>query len=269
MKEVIAPVIKSRFPEFVLKRLPIPDLTWSDNGLPLDAVIAAGAVIADITAVDADTLYMAIARDRSNKPIVSIVVIYEYEEPPPYILNLSHIRLEHTDRPYEVEERRRYLQVALERSLKNASHSTGTIHVKVTPDALVLAECIITVAESLESLRINSVIKHADELREIAAKVRTLNQDKNSSSMQTIALKAVKIVSSLFDALGTSTGAQVIISGAVAGILSRSGYSAATIYGFTLAAWQGKDAFMAYLDNFGSKTKPRIARRKPRNLPKK
>jgi shikimate 5-dehydrogenase len=56
-------------------------------------------------------------------------------------------------------------------------------------------------------------------------------------------------VANLFDALGTEQGAQVIIAGAAAGILGAGGWSSAVIFGLTLAAWKGKDAFMAALEN--------------------
>jgi hypothetical protein len=77
------------------------------------------------------------------------------------------------------------------------------------------------------------------------------------TSIRTVAARALPILTNLFDALGSKHGAQVIIAGAVGGIMSAGGWPAVTVYVLTLAVWQGKDAFMLALDNIFSQKKVR------------
>jgi hypothetical protein len=55
--------------------------------------------------------------------------------------------------------------------------------------------------------------------------------------------KALIALDSIFDQLGSERGAQILISGAVAGLVGAVGWSAEATYLLSLAAWSGKDAF--------------------------
>ena len=129
---------------------------------------------------------------------------------------------------------------------------------------LELADRIETVANAVASLRINSVSEHVQKLREIGQEVRDLPN--STPSLKDVATHALPVLTHLFDALGTHQGAQVIIAGAVAGILGAGGWPSVAIYGLTLAAWQGKDAFMAALGKVHP-TSPVKKRRPPSKFP--
>jgi hypothetical protein len=111
--------------------------------------------------------------------------------------------------------------------------------------AVELAERVEIIADTIASLRINSLSDEVQQLRDISQEIRALSDP----SLKDVATRALRILTHLFDALGTQQGAQVIIAGAVAGILGAVGWPAVTAYGLSLAVWQGKDAFMAALSN--------------------
>ena len=108
-----------------------------------------------------------------------------------------------------------------------------------------LAERVEIIANTIASLRINSLSEEVQQLRDISQEIRALSDP----SLKDVATRALLVLTQLFDALGTQQGAQVIIAGAVAGILGAAGWPAVAAYGLTLAAWKGKDAFMAALGN--------------------
>jgi hypothetical protein len=123
----------------------------------------------------------------------------------------------------------------------------GVRSVQAKKSRLELARRVETVADTIASLRINSISEHVQELREISREIREVSGDNGTPSLKDITLRALPILTHLFDALGTQQGAEVIIAGAVAGILGAGGWPSVAIYGLTLAAWKGKDAFMAAL----------------------
>jgi hypothetical protein len=61
--------------------------------------------------------------------------------------------------------------------------------------------------------------------------------------VQKPATATLRILQGLFDKLGSSRGAEVVVSGAVAGIVAVGGWPGVTAYGLTMAAWMGKDTF--------------------------
>ena len=99
------------------------------------------------------------------------------------------------------------------------------------------------IAGSIASLRINSLNEQVEQLRGISEEIRGFPDD--TSALQDAAMRALSILTRLFDTLGTRRGAQVIIAGATAGILMAGGWPSAVIFALTLAVWQGKEAFIA------------------------
>jgi hypothetical protein len=101
------------------------------------------------------------------------------------------------------------------------------------------------IADTLASLRINSISDQVDQLRQISQEIRAEGND--IPSLRDVAARALPILLQLFDALGTQEGARIIISGATTGILGAGGWPSAVIFTVAMAAWHGKDAFMAAL----------------------
>jgi hypothetical protein len=110
-----------------------------------------------------------------------------------------------------------------------------------------LVKRIEATASALRALRINSISESVQELETIADELK--KSDKPSELRKT-ADKALKILHSLMDQLGTEKGAQLIVAGAIAFIVGGTGAAGATAYGAGLAFWFGKDAFTKWLEGW-------------------
>jgi hypothetical protein len=250
MTKVISPVIKSHFPAFKIQR----SLSQEGETSPktLNILKSADLVIADVTKSYADTLYQVGIRNSTRRPLVNVVVgPSEFN-----VINLSHIRLDRYTEAYQevdLNGPREYLRVAITRSLEEFKHTSSASSFDLTRNVGQLADRIDIIADSLSLLRINSLDDQITQLREISRQVRSLSPTKRAASIENITIKALRIISTLFDVLGSKKGAQVIIAGATAGILGSSGWPTAEIFTITLAAWHGKEAFLAAVKKFGGR----------------
>jgi hypothetical protein len=118
------------------------------------------------------------------------------------------------------------------------------------PSLADFADRIDIVATTIANLRINSLTQQVEELQNISRELRATfsRHPSEIASPKDFALRALRILTNLFDSLGSQRGAQIIIAGAVTGILMAGGWPSAAIFALTLAVWQGKDAFQATLE---------------------
>jgi len=107
------------------------------------------------------------------------------------------------------------------------------------------------IAAAISELRINSAQEHVEELHRIS---NELDSDKDSTKgVPEAAEKALRVLTRLLDVLGTRRGAEIILAGSVAGLLSIGGWQAVSVYALTLAAFKGKDAFLKALQTLKRK----------------
>lgn len=121
---------------------------------------------------------------------------------------------------------------------------------EATPDsapqslsAMVASKRILFVAAELRALRINSLADYISDLEEIGNDLEKIHNDKNADP-EPIIRRALIALGGIFDAIGSERGAQIIVSGAVAGIVGVAGGSASLAYALTMAAWMGRDAYL-------------------------
>jgi response regulator RpfG family c-di-GMP phosphodiesterase len=126
----------------------------------------------------------------------------------------------------------------------------------------LVSDRIDNVAASMEALRINSVAEHVDSLRSLSEQIREnigqtaqRGRSPTKSEVRTQAGRALPILESIYNVLGTERGAQTIIAGAVAGVIGAAGWPAVTAYSLTMAAWMGKDAFATALKKLPTRPK--------------
>lgn len=86
--------------------------------------------------------------------------------------------------------------------------------------ASVAAERIMVVARHLRSLRINSLAEDIGVLEDVGDRLMASSSRDDEKSLVE---KALMALGSIFDQLGSERGAQIVISGAVAGLVGRSG----------------------------------------------
>jgi hypothetical protein len=116
-----------------------------------------------------------------------------------------------------------------------------------------LAKRLESIAAAISDLRINSLQEHVEELHQLSRELAA--ESESSKGVPEAAEKALKIIMRLLDFLGTKRGVETIVAGSVAGVLSLGGWQAVSVYALTLAAWRGKDAFLAALKGVTNRDK--------------
>jgi hypothetical protein len=190
---------------------------------------------------------LASARKRFRKKTVAVV---EWSEGLPLedicrALNILRIRGSTSEEVsqtvidiFEAQLEERYLQDS-NRQLLKASRSINLAE---------LADRIDLAANAIADLRLNSTADITGELKDISSSLRNGFDQEQISSKESAGeyLKGFLIaVAKLYDYIENSRMASVVVCGAVTAILGCTGWSATFSMGLTLAAWQGKDAFLA------------------------
>jgi hypothetical protein len=249
--DVIEPTMAESLPEYDLRRI-----SEFDNVEEYFAdLITAELVIADLTTREPSILFELGIRHATSLPTV-----YLANEGDPDIAYFDfQVSSVIKFRPHtETTSTRRALANAIAKAVATDVYSPT----RPKQSRRELANRLDTVASAIADLRINSLSEHVGELQKISDELRQqTDEDSPPSSAKSVALQTLPILTNLFDALGSKQGAQVVIAGAVGGIMSAGGWPAVTTYALTLAVWQGKDAFMLALDRLLPKKNPAKARK--------
>jgi hypothetical protein len=244
LDEIVKPVITANFPEFDVRHAEMILAQEHINKEILDNITHAELVIVNLSGATPNTLYQVGLRHATGLPIILMSSTRDrplFDLPDTrYIAFRPRGGVAHVRDELKQEIERVLAEALVEPTPKPLARSSQK-------SRLELARRVDIVANAIAKLRINSLGEHVQELREISQDIRQLSDSDDTSSLKGVATRALPVLTHLFDALGTQQGAQVIIAGAVAGILGAGGWPTAAIYGLTLAAWQGKDAFMAAL----------------------
>jgi hypothetical protein len=242
INEIVQPVIRENFPDFDVHHVEMVLQQEHINKEILDNLTHAELVIANLSGANPMMLYQVGIRHATGLPI--ILIASTRDRP---LFDLKESRYIAFKPSGGVVHVRAALKAEIERVLAEAALApTPTPYTPSTKRSrLELAQRVDTIADSIASFRINSVSEQVLQLRAISQEIRGLPDD--TSALKDVAVRALPILTHLFDALGTERGAQVIIAGAVAGILGAGGWPSVAIYSLTLAAWQGKDTFIAAL----------------------
>ena len=111
-----------------------------------------------------------------------------------------------------------------------------------------LASRIEEAADAIQALRINSAGEAVASLRKIASELQAIEDEKTHSAAKDAGEKVLKVLSRIADQLATVKGSRIIVAGIVSLVLGGAGYSGLTIYGLTLAFWQGPEMFAKAID---------------------
>jgi hypothetical protein len=239
MGKIIEPVIQADFPEYEVRHV---KMVFEIDEELLDNLTHADLVIANLSGARPPTLYQVGMRQAAGLPIILMATT---EDRP--LFNLSSTQYIAFTPKGDVD----LVRAALKEEIERVMAEVSIVPIPKLPASpkktrLELAQRVETVADAIANLRINSASDHVQRLREIGRDIRDLSDE--VSSFKDVAARVLPVLSSLFEALGTQQGAQVIVAGAVAGVLGAGGWPSVAIYGLTLAAWKGKDAFIAALD---------------------
>jgi hypothetical protein len=243
--EIVEPVMKASYPEFEVRHVPMVLEQERVTEEILDNLRHAELVIANLSSATLMTSYLVGIRHATGLPIIFMASTRGH---PPF--ELAGTRRVIFDPRDDVAHVQHALKGEIERVLAEELDFPAPKPSAQSPkkSRTELAARVETVANAIASLRLNSASVHVEQLRKISQEIRELSDGNDTPPLKDVAARTLPILTHLFDALGTQQGAQVIIAGAVTGILGAGGWPSVAIYGLTLAAWKGKDAFMAALD---------------------
>jgi hypothetical protein len=259
-REIIEPVLSAHFPEYEIRHAPMVMTPQDVQQNLLADLYNADLVIADITNSSPTTMYQLGVRHLTKLPIVHLTStdpeVTGGERIPRDFKAISFVI---ANKNASVPEMQEALKVEIQRVIDEDLLAWLPTTRREKQNKLILAERIERVATEISRLRINSATEYVEQLRTIATEAKNLPD--NEAAIRAIAGKVLSILSRLLDTLGTNEGAQILIAGAVTGILGAGGWPSAIIFGLSLAVWQGKEAFLAALGQIpktsGKKTSKR------------
>jgi DNA-binding response OmpR family regulator len=211
-----------------------------------------------ITAISLEPFngFEIIEKVKSYDKYLPIIVLSGADEPSNRIRGLELGANDYVIKPFHLGE----LAARVSSIFRTLGKTEFDTPVKSLERLYLVSDRIESVANSIEALRINSLAGHVDGLRGLSEEIKIsigrraqTGRSPPKSEVRAQAGRALPILAHIYNILGTERGAQTIISGAVAGIVSIGGWPAVTVYGLSMAAWMGKDAFATALRNLSGR----------------
>lgn len=255
---LVAPVFRIDFPDFELVRYQSERIHGSINDRLLDEVLTADLVIADLTELTSNGFYELGVRHATNLPTI---LMAQAGHPLPFDhKDFRFVVYSYRATDDEVEQRTREALIEAIRDADGTPAAPGSnlpAQKKSPREARQeLASRIQEAADALLSLRINSAGDIVASLQKISTDLETIEDENAPSAVKDAGEKVLKVLSRIADQLATVKGSRIIVAGIISLVLGGAGYPALTIYGLTLAFWQGPEIF--------SKAIEAVAKREPR-----
>jgi hypothetical protein len=200
-----------------------------------------GLVIADLTYLSNAELQVAAERQISGRPTILLLASNTFVPP----IDISQARWI----IYEPEipaKSRNTLSLEIGRLLGG---SFG--HPKHVPSK-ELATRVDAVAGALADLRINSLAEHIEQLRFISDQLRKPESEADIQEVSDLTNKVLAILGEIDRVIGSSHLGKLVISGALAALVTGGGLAAATVFTLSIAVWDGPAAFKAAMEKLNS-----------------
>jgi nucleoside 2-deoxyribosyltransferase len=242
---LVVPVMRS-FTDFELIHYQFEPEPGSINRAFLGHVMSADLVIADLTELTSNGFYELGMRHASQLPTI---LMAQDDHPIPFDhKDFRFVIYQYKATDDETEQRtRENLVEAIREVLQTVPTAPGlNFPTKTTSPRETrheLASRIQDAADAIQSLRINSAGDVVASLQKIAADLEAIEDEKTPSAMKEAGEKVLKVLSRIGDQLATVKGSRIIVAGIISLVLGGAGYPGATIYGLTLAFWQGPEIF--------------------------
>jgi DNA-binding response OmpR family regulator len=130
--------------------------------------------------------------------------------------------------------------------------------------AKLMSSRILSIAAGMRALRINAIADEIEQLETIAQSLDAAAIDIPKLRRQT--LQILPIFANVLETVGSERGAQMVVAGAVAGLVSLGGWPAVTAYTLSMAAWHGKEAFIEAVRATAAQTRRRNTKSKRKSL---
>jgi hypothetical protein len=248
---LVAPVFRIDFPDFEVVRYNSEIIHGAINEQILEDIQTADLVVADLTELTQSGFYEIGVRHSTGLP--TVLLAQTGNALPFDMKDFRFVVYSYDATDDEVEQRTREALIeAIKGALQTPPRAPGLglPATKTSPRETrhELATRIQESADALRSLRLNSVGDIVASLQKIAADLQTVQDEKTPSAMKEAGEKVLKILSRIADQLATVRGSRIIVAGIISLVIGGAGYSALTVYGLTLAFWQGPEIFAKAID---------------------
>ncbi|MFK4488875.1 hypothetical protein [Bradyrhizobium sp. USDA 336] len=256
---LVAPVFRIDFPEFEIIRYNSDVIHGSINEHILQDVLTADLVVADLTELSPNGFYELGVRHATALPTVLLAqtghaIPFDQKD-------FRFVTYSYRATDDELEQRTREALIEAVRGALNGE-PTPDLPSKSSREMLdELSARVQEAAEAIQALRINSTSDVVASLEQIAKDLDRVDDKQTPSAMKEAGEKLLKIISRVADQLATVRGSRIIVAGIISLVLGGAGYSALTIYGLTLAFWQGPEMFSKAIDVLTRQPKKPKARR--------
>ena|SRR5947209_1612640 len=248
-EKVIGPAL-ARFPEY--KILYRSALHVAHDPDPRELLFNADLVIADLTASSARALHDLGVRHATERDVISLAPYSLHEDlmwpgQPAVLCRQDNLDLA-----------RENLVTVIRGMTSNRVRKTRR---RVSPTDF--ADRIEEIAEAIKLTRINSTAEHVEQLLRISHDLRSQSEQLEERAINALTNQALLILQNLDELIGSSKLGKLVISGALAGLVSGGGVSAAAIFGLSIAVWEGSDYFRIALNKYlsGKKVSSQPSRR--------
>ena len=245
-KRLIIPVMQAEFPDFDLVHYKFERIHDSINDRFLDGVLSADLVIADLTELTSTGFYEIGMRHATQLPTI---LMAQVGHPLPFDLrDFRFVIYSYDSTDDEMEQRTREALAEAVRGVLQGTPSPPGLKLPAQEKSPretrhELASRIQEAADVIQTLRINSAGDIVASLQRIATDLETMEDEKTSSAIKEAGEKVLKVLSRIADQLATVKGSRIIVAGIISLVLGGAGYPGVTIYGLTLAFWQGPEIF--------------------------
>lgn len=254
---LVAPVMES-FPNFEITHFQSFRESGSIDQAFMELVLAADLVIADLTDLTSDGFYELGARHATKLPTILLA-----QDVGRILFDIKDYRF--VVYPYEAtdDETEQRAREALAEAIRDVLETLPTPPGSTLPGTAItpretrqqLASRIHEAADSLRTLRINSAADVVASLDKIATELESIEDEETPSATRDAGEKVLKILSRIADQLATVKDSRIIVAGIISLVLGGAGYPGATIYGLTLAFWQGPEIFSKAIEAFAKRKK--------------
>jgi hypothetical protein len=244
---LVQPAIE-HYPEFDVVHYRYDSEPGSISEALLDQIRDADLVIADLTDLTPNGFYQLGVRHAGRLPTILLaqddrVIPFDHRD-----FRYIVYHLDSRD-PEQMQRTEDTLTEAIAEVL-HTNPGVGRDITSTTPRETrhELAARIQEAAEAIRDLRINSAGDVVASLNKIAKELEAVEDVKTPTAMREAGEKFLKVLARIADQLATVKGSRIIIAGIISLVLGGAGFPAVTLYGLTLAFWQGPEMFAKAID---------------------
>ena len=119
-----------------------------------------------------------------------------------------------------------------------------------------LAKKVNEVAEAISELRINSAAEYVEQLHAISEELGQYKSAISNDELHDITKRIISVLAQIDSVVASSRLGKLIVSGAIAALVTKSGLGAAAVFSLSIAVWEGPSFFKSAVNKYLGKGRP-------------